>query len=98
MYWFANDVTCVTIRDCMGEVDRRAEEEPTVDELTVAIAEAIRTACADDAECVAQRYRCTDTHPVHVSVSSNGRIVAVDADVDALAMLAARVLRERGRT
>lgn len=65
------------------------------DPLQDEIAQAIREACADDADCAAHNNRCLEIHPVHRIETVRGKIVAVEADVDALAAIAARVLRAR---
>lgn len=68
-----------------------------LDALERAIAAAIRAACPSDRACAAAGIRCLDVHPVHSVVKVKEQTTIVEADVNALAKLAVRVMRERGQ-
>lgn len=67
-----------------------------LDALELAVAAAIRGACPSDAACAAAGVACLDVHPVHSVVRVQDQTTVVEADVNALAKLAVRVMRERG--
>lgn len=66
-----------------------------LDDLEAAIVEAIVAACPSDEACAAAGLMCLDVHPIHSVVSVRGVTVVVEANVDAIAKMAVRVMRER---